>query len=266
MYGVRLPALQPIIIIILIGGVIITLRELIAHIINFITQDDQENNAYSLDTLENSPNYMAFVKNALPEINRAIQEISSFNKFPIQVLEINTNKQGNDNVAYVDPFERITYSGGQRFCNVNLTKEENNAIKSIFKVEVEDYSGNLYSPIQFSYIRNKNTIKIPSVEGIVSIYYYPKIRLLTYDKDLDIGNEDGYIENDNSTELNDLGITDDICHTVIPYLVKAVMWQEIEPELAQLERNKGLQNLSLLPDGAENVVYQTDVIRTNYFD
>ena len=74
--------------------------------------------------------------------------------------------------------------------------------------------------------------------------------------------EDGYISKDNSLDLKEEGLSDTICTAVIPYLVKANIWQEIEPELAQLSRNIGLQNASLLESVIEEP-YQTSIARTN---
>lgn len=217
-----------------------TLLELITNCINFTTQDEEELNPATLEQFRGSTNYRAFIKNALPEINRAIQELVTLNKLPMQCIEV----VGNSNV-----FE--------------LTSEQNDSIYSIFKVEVEA-NDTLYSPVEYRRINNK--IKLPKIEGISTTYikYYPRIRLLTegdyqqsYDED-DAGK-------DSSLDLNTLGINDTICNAVIPYLVKSRIWQEIEPELAQLDRNIGLQNASMLVNGVEEP-YQTSVAHSNTYD
>ena len=92
--------------------------------------------------------------------------------------------------------------------------------------------------------------------GEIYIRYYPKIRLLTeadytYYTDLE--------ETDRSIDLEELGIEDNIAVAVIPYLVKSKLWQEIEPELAQVCKTEGLQNLALMEDGDFDEPYQTNV-------
>lgn len=72
-------------------------------------------------------------------------------------------------------------------------------------------------------------------------------------------------ESDESLELNEIGIDDTLCNIVIPCLVKANIWQEVEPEMAQLERNKGLQNLSMM-DTLDEEPYQSYVSNSNVFD
>ena len=217
-----------------------TLLELISNCINFTTQDEEDINPATLEQFRGSTNYRAFIKNALPEINRAIQELVALNKLPMQCIEIKTTT----NV-------------------VELTEEQNNSIYSIFKVEVET-NDQLYSPVEYRRINNK--IKLPKISGAETTYikYYPRIRLLTEaDYRQSYENEDDGA--DNSLDLNTLGINDTICNAVIPYLVKSRIWQEIEPEMAQLDRNIGLQNASMLVNGVEEP-YQTSVARTNTYD
>lgn len=217
-----------------------TLLELISNCINFTTQDEEEINPATLEQFRGSTNYRAFIKNALPEINRAIQELVALNKLPMQCIEI----VGNSNV-------------------IELTQEQNESIYSIFKVEVET-ADKLYSPVEYRRINNK--IKLPIISGAETTYikYYPRVRMLlesdyrkSYDED-----DDG---SDNSLDLTTLGINDTICNAVIPYLVKSRIWQEIEPEMAQLDRNIGLQNASMLVNGVEEP-YQTSVARASSYD
>lgn len=261
-----------------------TLLELITNCINFTTQDEEELNPSNLETFRNSSNYRAFIKNALPEINRAIQELVVLKKIPIKVLQI-------------------------EMVNNFILPED---VYSIYKVEVEA-KNSLYSPVEYRKIGNM--IKLPIIYQAEKTYikYHPRIRLLTEAdkgtleygtqanevtfeeftylvmakklvkdelykiKDLtenqykvatstygyrNATSEDGYISVDNSLDLNKEGLSDTICTAVIPYLVKANIWQEIEPELAQLSRNIGLQNASLLESVIEEP-YQTSIARTN---
>lgn len=209
-----------------------TLLELITNCINFTTQDEEELNPSNLETFRNSTNYRAFIKNALPEINRAIQELVVLKKIPMKVFETNMVN------------------------NIALPED----VYSIYKVEVEA-KNSLYSPVE--YRRIGNTIKLPIIYQAEKTYikYHPRIRLLTEaDKNESfVGDDDGI---DKSLNLKEEGLSDTICTAVIPYLVKANIWQEIEPELAQLSRNIGLQNASLLESVIEEP-YQTSIARTN---
>lgn len=265
-----------------------------------MTQDDQEFNEYDINTFKSSSNYKAFIKNALPEINRAIQEISMHKKIPVEVLT-------SENTGYDEDGTKL---------GTHITISNLNAY-SIFKVEVvgKDYT---YSPVIYKHIKSKKEIIIPNLIGTVNVYYYPIPRILTnsdmstieygdtetikitlndfirliQSKSLTVGQmyqvidlnsnqykvalssgtyrdatgEDGYIQEDDSLDLTEIGISDLMCYTVIPYLVKSQLWQEIEPEMAQVERNRGLQNLMLIADGAEDIEYQTEIAVTNTFD
>lgn len=261
-----------------------TLLELITNCINFTTQDEEELNPSNLETFRNSSNYRAFIKNALPEINRAIQELVILKKIPIRVFET----------------EMVN--------NIDLPED----VYSIYKIDVKA-KDSLYSPVEYRRIGNK--IKLPIIYQAQKTYikYHPRVKILTEnDKgtlefatqsidvtfenfvnliknkqltanevykivDLkqnqykvatstygyrDATDDDGYIARDNSLDLNEVGLSDTICSAVIPYLVKANIWQEIEPELAQLSRNLGLQNATLLESVMEEP-YQTSIARTN---
>lgn len=277
-----------------------TLLELMSNCIKFITQDDQELNALNLELFKNSSNYKSFISNSLPEINRAIQQIVTYKKLPIETIEID-NSGANSN----------------KTLEIELTKEQLRKIYSIFKVVVFDINGNIYSPV--TYKRIGNNLLTTNIKGTIYIRYYPRIRLLGVDTDTgksDLGiseycseaiemtfdefinlikskslepekiykikdltikqykvatstsgyrdatTEDGVLDIDNSLNLEEIGLDDTICTLVIPYLVKANMWQEIEPELAQLQRNIGLQNLAIL-DTNQDETYQDSVAVTN---
>lgn len=212
-----------------------TLLELIANCVNFTTQDEEDINPSNLETYRNSTNYRAFLKNALPEINRAIQELVVLKKLPIKMYET----------------EMVN--------NIELPSD----VYSIFKVEVEG-TNLIYSPVEYKKIGN--TIKLPIIYDAkkVNIKYYPRPKLLSdADKGGSFdGNDSG---EDNSLDLNTIGLNDTICTMVIPYLVKSRIWQEVEPEMAQLDRNIGLQNASMLVDGEEEV-YQSYVARSGWGD
>ena len=212
-----------------------TLLELIANCVNFTTQDEEDINPSNLETYRNSTNYRAFLKNALPEINRAIQELVVLKKLPIRMYET----------------EMVN--------NIELPSD----VYSIFKVEVEG-TNLVYSPVEYKKIGN--TIKLPIIYDAkkVNIKYYPRPKLLSdADKGGSFDGDDS--GEDNSLDLNTIGLNDTICTMVIPYLVKSRIWQEVEPEMAQLDRNIGLQNASMLVDGEEEV-YQSYVARSGWGD
>lgn len=212
-----------------------TLLELIANCVNFTTQDEEDINPSNLETYRNSTNYRAFLKNALPEINRAIQELVVLKKLPIRMYET----------------EMVN--------NIELPSD----VYSIFKVEVEG-TNLIYSPVEYKKIGN--TIKLPVIYDAkkVNIKYYPRPKLLSdADKGGSFDGDDS--GEDNSLDLNTIGLNDTICTMVIPYLVKSRIWQEVEPEMAQLDRNIGLQNASMLVDGEEEV-YQSYVARSGWGD
>lgn len=146
---------------------------------------------------------------------------------------------------------------------IELTKEQQKMIYSIFKIEVEDYKGNLYSPVE--YRKRNNKITIPYFEGTINILYYPAIRIFDQNDVRDQDVYDGEISVEELEDLYDYGLNDTLCTMVIPLLVKANIWQEVEPEMAQLERNKALQNLSLVVP-AEEEVYQSEVAVLNSYD
>lgn len=212
-----------------------TLLELIANCVNFTTQDEEDINPSNLETYRNSTNYRAFLKNALPEINRAIQELVVLKKLPIRLYE------------------------SEMVNNIELPSD----VYSIFKVEVEG-TNLIYSPVEYK--RIGNTIKLPVIYDAkkVNIKYYPRPKLLSdADKGGSFDGDDS--GEDNSLDLNTIGLNDTICTMVIPYLVKSRIWQEVEPEMAQLDRNIGLQNASMLVD-AEEEVYQSYVARSGWGD
>lgn len=212
-----------------------TLLELIANCVNFTTQDEEDINPSNLETYRNSTNYKAFLKNALPEINRAIQELVVLKKLPIRMYE------------------------SEMVNNIELPSD----VYSIFKVEVEG-TNLVYSPVEYKKIGN--TIKLPIIYDAkkVNIKYYPRPKLLSdADKGGSFDGDDS--GEDNSLDLNTIGLNDTICTMVIPYLVKSRIWQEVEPEMAQLDRNIGLQNASMLIDGEEEV-YQSYVARSSWGD
>ena len=196
-----------------------------------------------MEEFEESANYKSFFNNALPEINRAIQEITEYKKFQLKSYEVKLDKIEYTNV----------------FTIIDLPKEIYREIYSIFKIELIDSHGYI---TLLEHRREGNKIKVVNLRklGTIIIRYYPRIKLLTkadYDYYLDLQ------EDDKSIDLEDLGIDDTICSAVIPYFVKAKLWQEIEPELAQVTKTEGLQNLMLLPDGDNDEPYQTYVVLSN---
>lgn len=243
------------------------LIELITNCINYTTQSDESVTPYTLEQYKNSTNYAAFIKNALPEINRAIQEIVMWKKIPLQCLEL-TNEtspeyQLGDLVA--NPFVKDLTVFHDKTLRIELTKEEWDKIYSIFKIEYELSDGRILSPVTYSKIGNK--LRLPYFQGTMYIHYYPRVKMFT---EADVHSEE-FSDDDTDLALNELpdlsefGINDTMCNLVIPHLVKANIWQEVEPEMAQLERNKGLQNLSMLVNGEEEV-YQSSVAVSNTMD
>lgn len=227
-----------------------TLLELITNCINYTTQDDVDISPETLNVFKNSSNYSAFIKNALPEVNRAIQEIVAWKKIPLKTMSI---VMDNNYVGSIT----------NKKSKVTLTKEQKKQIYSIFKIEIEDANGNVYSPVE--YTKRNDDILVPYIVGTMNIVYYPTIPIFS---NKDVRDEDVYegeILLSDLEDLYDYGLNDAVCSMVIPLLVKANIWQEIEPEMAQLERNKALQNLSLvLP--AEEETYQSAVAVTNSYD
>ena len=221
-----------------------TLLELIANCVNFTTQDEEDINPSNLETFRNSTNYRSFLKNALPEINRAIQELAVLKKLPLEVIELDGES--------LDDVNRFVF-----------TNEQNQKIYRIFKVEVYA-DNNCYSPVE--YRKEGKWFRLPSLFDRnqikrICIKYYPRPKLLSEaDKGIGFDNDNG---EDKSLDLNTIGLNDTICTMVIPYLVKSRIWQEVEPEMAQLERNIGLQNASMLVD-AEEEVYQSYVARNSW--
>lgn len=215
-----------------------TLKELIANCVKFVVQSGDEINNETVLDFKETPNYKDFINNALPEINRAIQEITPFKKFQLKLYE-----QEISTINYSEPYLIIDLK--------EIAKE----IYQIYKVELIDRYGNI---TLLEYRKEGNNLRVVNFRrpGKLIIRYYPKVRLLSE------ADYDYYLDKevtDISIDLNDLGIDDMICNSVIPYLVKAQLWQEIEPELAQLQRNTGLQNLSMVIDGDNDEPYQTQV-------
>lgn len=182
----------------------------------------------TLNDFRTSENYKAFIDNALPEINRAIQQIALQEKIPVQAQEYPCSAEDTSDFLHL---------------KLSDIEDKNFSVRRIFKVELlyKDYS------IALPYRRLKNEIVVsnPRMDGIILLRYFPRPRLLTLE-DIQNYNFGGV---DESTDLYDLGIDDAMCSDVIPYLVKGVLWQETEPELAQVEYNKGLTNLEYLPRG-----------------
>lgn len=175
-----------------------------------------------------SENYKAFIDNALPEINRAIQQIAINEKIPVQAQEYACTSENSNDLLHL---------------KLSDIEDKNFSVRRVFKVELL-YKGG-YTSLSFRTIKNEIIVPNPKVDGTILLRYFPKPRLLTL---ADIQNYE-FGGEDESTDLNDLGIDDTMCTDVIPYLVKGVLWQETEPELAQVEYNKGLSNMDLLPRG-----------------
>ena len=240
-----------------------TLLELITNCINYTTQDDEELNPQTLEQFKNSTNYMAFIKNALPEINRAIQEIVAWKKLPTRVMEFVNNS--TNGISRQDGYTLIARNNlYYDRLTLKLDRPEWEKIYRIFKFEIENNAGEFISPITYKKVGDE--IILPKFYGKLYLHYYPRIRLLTEaDKGSSGYEEDEYNAPDTSLDLYELGLDDTLCNIVIPQLVKANIWQEVEPEMAQLERNKGLQNLNMLYDGEEEP-YQTSVSHSNLME
>ena len=215
---------------------------MISNCVNFVIQSSDTMTPATLDDFRTSENYKAFIDNALPEINRAIQQIALQEKIPVQAQEYSCNAENKSNFLHL---------------KLSDIEDKNFSVRRIFKVEFlyEGYSFTL----PYRRVKNEIIVTNPKLDGIILLRYFPKPRLLTLEdiQNYNFGGED------ESTDLNDLGIDDTMCSDVIPYLVKGVLWQETEPELAQVEYNKGLNNLEYLPRGDE---YEPDQERVQIIE
>lgn len=216
-----------------------TLKELVANCVAFVVEGEDNINNLTVLEFKDSANYKSFINNAIPEINRAIQEITPYKKFQLKQYIIEVTTINNDNAHMI----------------IELPSDVLKEIYSIYKIEFIDDYGNITF---LEYRKEGKKIRIVNLRktGEIYIRYYPKIRLLTeadytYYTDLE--------ETDSSIDLEELGIEDNIAVAVIPYLVKSKLWQEIEPELAQVCKTEGLQNLALMEDGDFDEPYQTNV-------
>lgn len=216
-----------------------TLKELVANCVAFVVEGEDNINNLTVLEFKDSANYKSFINNAIPEINRAIQEITPYKKFQLKQYIIEVTTINNDNAHMI----------------IELPSDVLKEIYSIYKIEFIDDYGNITF---LEYRKEGKKIRIVNLRktGEIYIRYYPKIRLLTeadytYYTDLE--------ETDKSIDLEELGIEDNIAVAVIPYLVKSKLWQEIEPELAQVCKTEGLQNLALMEDGDFDEPYQTNV-------
>lgn len=216
-----------------------TLKELVANCVAFVVEGEDNINNLTVLEFKDSANYKSFINNAIPEINRAIQEITPYKKFQLKQYIIEVTTINNDNAHMI----------------IELPSDVLKEIYSIYKIEFIDDYGNITF---LEYRKEGKKIRIVNLRktGEIYIRYYPKIRLLTeadytYYTDLE--------ETDRSIDLEELGIEDNIAVAVIPYLVKSKLWQEIEPELAQVCKTEGLQNLALIEDGDFDEPYQTNV-------
>nr|DAY29891.1 MAG TPA: hypothetical protein [Caudoviricetes sp.] len=216
-----------------------TLKELVANCVAFVVEGEDNINNLTVLEFKDSANYKSFINNAIPEINRAIQEITPYKKFQLKQYIIEVTTINNDNAHMI----------------IELPSDVLKEIYSIYKIEFIDDYGNITF---LEYRKEGKKIRIVNLRktGEIYIRYYPKIRLLTeadytYYTDLE--------ETDRSIDLEELGIEDNIAVAVIPYLVKSKLWQEIEPELAQVCKTEGLQNLALMEDGDFDEPYQTNV-------
>ena len=216
-----------------------TLKELVTNCVAFVVEGEDNINNLTVLEFKDSANYKSFINNAIPEINRAIQEITPYKKFQLKQYIIEVTTINNDNAHMI----------------IELPSDVLKEIYSIYKIEFIDDYGNITF---LEYRKEGKKIRIVNLRktGEIYIRYYPKIRLLTeadytYYTDLE--------ETDRSIDLEELGIEDNIAVAVIPYLVKSKLWQEIEPELAQVCKTEGLQNLALMEDGDFDEPYQTNV-------
>lgn len=219
------------------------LLELIAECVRFVSpQTEDDINDLTITNFQNSSNYRSFIVNALPEINRAIQEITPFKKFQLKEYDL----------------EIKSYNPTDIFFDIDLPTDIKKEIYEIYKIEFINENGYI-TLLEYRKFKDKYRVVNPKRKGTINVRYYPRIRLLT---DADKG--ENYVagetlSEDKSLDLETLGIDDYMCISVIPYLVKAKLWQEIEPSIAQLSKTEGLQNLSILNDGDNNEPYQSYV-------
>ena len=222
------------------------LRELESECIRYTAEDkDMGLTAESYVQYKNKETYKDYINNVLPAINRAIARIVSKNKIPYKTYAIAPKK---------------TYTKQE------LEEEFNIAIRDIYSVTSISPNGNLVH-FKFHYIANKLTI-VDLSDALVNnslwslnINFIPFIRTLKRTDEEDQTQVD-WETNDTSIELEDLGIPDDLCYSVIVYYVKADLFAMDNPSLALTYRQYADNYLELY-DIYNTIVEKQDCVRAD---
>lgn len=218
-----------------------TLLQLIVEVVNYTKQDDTVMNEANMQSFLKSENYRAILNNSLREINRAIQDILPYVKHEIQTFSVPVDKSVRTISIKLDTFDPKIYRVFRTYYTTNDGKA---IIQTPNLIAGKQLSARIHNAKEFF------------------VEYYPRIPVFT-EADLNGStySEDEDSALDMSIDLTKYGLTDYICISVIPHLAKSKLWQELEPELAQLERNEGLQNLMNYDDGNlnESPQYQVDI-------
>lgn len=174
------------------------------------------------DNVSSNDEYLERTTVIVPSINRAFLRLAQLKKLPVKNFKIYYDKENKLTSIFVDE---------------ELMKD----VFSIKNVYLQDRYGNIKTNI--SYFFQENILILPNIpEGCVyTIFYNPNPIVLQEPK------------KDEAVDTIDLEYPDEILN-VIPYFVKADLYEEDDPQLAMYSRNLFESYASQLPTRDNSII------------
>lgn len=180
-----------------------TLGELKIAILKLISNTNDDLTVDNLIELESDDNYNTILKNCRESINRALTRLLTEKKIPYATL-------------YITPETNVSLQVNNT--NRYKLKDLSNDINTIINVIYEDTDGNSVGRNQLR-VEGEYLVLPNLTKGIYIVVYLPNITIKA--------------DMSNNEEIN---IPEHIC-SLIPYFVKADLYEEDEPNLAMASRN-----------------------------
>lgn len=197
-----------------------TRGQLISNCIKLM--NDNVGEAIDDSDVSSNDNYLERTTVIVPSINRAFLRLAQLKKLPVKNFKI-----------YYDKENKLT--------SISVKEELMKDVFSIKNVYLQDRYGNIRTNI--SYFFQENILILPNIpEGCVyTIFYNPNPIVLQEPKE------------DEPVDTIDLEYPDEILN-VIPYFVKADLYEEDDPQLAMYSRNLFESYASQLPTRDNSII------------
>jgi hypothetical protein len=180
-----------------------TLGELKIAILKLLSNTNDDLTVENLAELESDDNYNTYLKNCRESINRAFTRLLTEKKIPYSTL-------------YITPETAVSLRSGNT-CRYRI-KELANDVNTVIKVIYEDDFGNSYTQNQLR-VEGEYIVLPKITKGIYILVYLPNVTIP--------------MDMPDNAEIN---VPEHICN-LIPYFVKADLYEEDEPNLAMASRN-----------------------------